>query len=61
MSDSHIQETVKHGVDGVATFVTVGALAEVLPPLAALFTIIWTGFRIYIIIETRVRTGKWKE
>jgi len=61
MSDSHIHETIKHGADGLATFITVGALAEVLPPLAALFTICWTGLRIYIIIETRVRTGKWKE
>ena len=60
MSDQHVQEVVKHGVDGVAGFVTIGALAEVLPPVAALFTIIWTGFRIYIMIEHRIRTGKWK-
>ena len=58
---NHIQDTIKHGTDGLAGFITVGALAELLPPIAALFTIIWTGFRIYIIIETRIRTGKWKD
>jgi len=60
MSDQHLQEVVKHGADGIAGLVTVGALAEILPPAAAFFTIMWTGLRIYIIIETRIRTGKWK-
>jgi uncharacterized protein YaaW (UPF0174 family) len=58
---SDIQETAKHGVDGVATFITVGALAEFLPPIAAIFTIVWTGLRVYIIIENRIKTGKWKD
>jgi len=60
MSDTHVQEVVKHGVDGVATFITVGALAEFIPPIAAIFTIIWTGLRVYILIEHRIRSGKWK-
>jgi len=59
MSDN-VQETVKHGVDGLAGFITVGALAEVLPPVAAIFTIVWTGLRVYILIEHRIRSGKWK-
>jgi len=61
MSDQHVQEVVKHGVDGAAALTTGLALMEFLPPVAAAFTLIWTGLRIYIIIETRIRTGKWKE
>ncbi len=60
MSDQHVQEIVKHTTDGIAGLITVGALAEILPPLAAAFTILWTGLRVYILIETRVKTGKWK-
>jgi hypothetical protein len=40
-------ETVKHAVDAVSVATVVGTLAEILPAIAALFTIIWTGFRIY--------------
>jgi len=42
-----MQEPVKHVVDGTAAVVAVGAVVKWLPPLAALFTIIWTGIRIY--------------
>lgn len=59
MSDQHIQETVKHSLDGAAAITTIGAIAELLPPLAAAFTIVWTGLRVYILIETRIKTGKW--
>jgi sorbitol-specific phosphotransferase system component IIC len=34
-------------LDGAAVFATVGAMTDLLPPLAALFTIIWTALRIY--------------
>jgi hypothetical protein len=40
-------ETVKHIADGVSVITVIGTLAEILPAIAALFTIIWTGFRIY--------------
>jgi hypothetical protein len=39
-------ETVKQIADGVAVVTAVGSLIEVLPAVAALFTIIWTGMRI---------------
>ena len=42
-----IQEPVKHAADGLAAAVAVGAVIKWLPPLAALFTILWTGIRIY--------------
>lgn len=38
---------VKNIVDAAAVGTTVGTLAGWLPNVAALFTIIWTGIRIY--------------
>ena len=40
-------ETAKTVGDALSIVTVVGTLAEVLPALAALFTIIWTGLRIY--------------
>jgi hypothetical protein len=45
MSMGH--ETAKTAGDALSIVTVVGTLAEVLPALAALFTIIWTGLRIY--------------
>ena len=42
-----VQETAMRVVDVVSIGVVVGTLSQVLPAVAALFTIIWTGFRIY--------------
>jgi len=43
----HSPETIKHVTDGLSIVTVIGTLAEILPAIAALFTIIWTGFRIY--------------
>ena len=43
----HTTEGVKHVADGLSVLTVIGTLAEILPAIAALFTIIWTGFRIY--------------
>ena len=43
----HELDTAKTVADVAAVATTVGTLAQVLPSLAALFTIVWTGFRIY--------------
>lgn len=40
-------ETVKHAVDAVSVVTVVGTLMEILPAVAALFTILWTAIRIY--------------
>lgn len=40
-------EAVKHTVDAVSVVTVVGTLMDILPAVAALFTIIWTGIRIY--------------
>lgn len=40
-------EVTKSFIDAASVFTVIGALSELLPPLAALFTIVWTGIRIY--------------
>lgn len=42
-----MQEGTKHALDAVSIVTVVGTLADVLPALAALFTIVWTGIRIW--------------
>jgi hypothetical protein len=51
---NHEIETAKTVTDVVSVATVVGTLAQVLPSIAALFTIIWTGFRIY---ETQTVQG----
>jgi hypothetical protein len=45
MSDSH--ETTKHVVDALSIMTVVGTLVEMLPSIAAIFTIVWTVIRIW--------------
>lgn len=40
-------ETAKTVADAASIVTVVGTLSQILPSVAALFTIIWTGFRIY--------------
>jgi hypothetical protein len=46
MSD-HTHETAKTLVDGLSLITVVGTLVDMLPSVAALFTIFWTGIRIW--------------
>jgi len=46
-------EHVKHIVDVAAALTTVGVVANVLPLVAAVLSIVWTGMRIYEMV-----TGK---
>jgi len=39
-------ESTKHALDAVSVVTKIGTLADILPAVAALFTIIWTGIRI---------------
>jgi hypothetical protein len=39
-------EATKHALDAISVVTVVGTLADILPAVAALFTIIWTGIRI---------------
>ena len=42
-----LSESAKHVVDALSIVTVVGTLVEFLPSIAALFTIIWTGIRIW--------------
>lgn len=43
----HSNETAKAVLDGLSVVTVVGTLVDMLPSVAALFTIIWTGIRIW--------------
>ena len=45
MRESH--ETAKHVVDALSIMTVVGTLVEMLPSVAAIFTIVWTMIRIW--------------
>ncbi len=45
MSNSH--ETAKNVVDALSIMTVVGTLVEMLPSVAAIFTIVWTAIRIW--------------
>jgi hypothetical protein len=42
-----MQEGTKQVLDSVSIVTVVGTLADILPAIAALFTIVWTAVRIY--------------
>jgi hypothetical protein len=46
-------EMIKHVGDGISVVTVIGTLTQVLPAVAAIFTIIWTAMRIVEMI-----TGK---
>jgi hypothetical protein len=47
MASHMATEGTKQVVDAVSVFTVVGTLGEMLPPMAALFTLVWTAIRIY--------------
>ena len=47
MSHHDWSDTVKHIMDGISVVTAVGTITNMLPAVAALFTILWTGIRIY--------------
>jgi len=50
----HVNEAVKHGIDALSVVTVIGTLANMLPSIAALFSIIWSIIRIY---ETKTVQG----
>ena len=54
-------ETAKTAGDAISIVTVVGTLADVLPAVAALFTIIWTGLRIYETETIQKLLGKGKD
>jgi hypothetical protein len=61
MAMEHISETGKHVGDAVSIVTVVGTLAQVLPSIAAIFTIVWTSIRIYETATIQNLLGKKKE
>ena len=47
MTASGIDETTKNVVDVLSVATVVGTLVDMLPSIAAVFTIVWTAIRIY--------------
>jgi hypothetical protein len=57
----HLNESTKTLLDGLSVVTVLGALVDVLPAVAALFTIIWTGIRIYETATVQNMFGKKKD
>lgn len=58
MAENH--ETTKHVVDALSLVTVVGTLVQLLPAIAALFTIVWTAIRIYETNTVQKLLGKEK-
>lgn len=61
MAMEHMSETGKHIGDAVSIVTVVGTLAQVLPSIAAIFTIVWTSIRIYETETVQKLLGKAKD
>lgn len=56
----HANDSVKALGDAASVVTVVGTLSDMLPAVAALFTIIWTGVRIYETDTVQKLLGKKK-
>lgn len=56
----HLTDATKHVIDGASIATAVGTLMQVLPAVAALFTIVWTAIRIYETKTIQKLLGKHK-
>ena len=54
----HTTETVKHVTDGLSIITVLGTLADILPALAALFSLVWSVIRILETDTVRGWLGK---
>jgi hypothetical protein len=57
----HLNESTKHVIDGLSLVTVLGALVELLPAVAAIFTIVWTAIRIYETDTIQQLLGKKKD
>jgi len=57
----HLQESTKHILDTASIATAVGTMMQLLPAIAALFTIIWTCIRIYETKTVQKLLGKHKD
>jgi len=54
-------ETAKSVVDALSIITVIGTLAEMLPSIAALFTIVWTTIRIWETPTVQNWVTKWRK
>lgn len=54
----HMSEEAKHLIDGLSIATLLGSLANVLPSIAAVLTIVWTVIRIYETATVQRLLGK---
>ena len=57
----HMDEATKHIIDGASIITVLGTLVNILPSVAAIFTIVWTAIRIYETKTVQGWFGKSKE
>jgi glycerol-3-phosphate acyltransferase PlsY len=60
MPHEHLTDATKHIIDGASIATAVGTMMQVLPAIAALFTIVWTLIRIYETKTVQKLLGKHK-
>lgn len=58
MTLNSIPDGPKHALDALAAAAAVGTVAKLLPPIAALLSIVWLTLQIFGWIEARVRAAK---
>ena len=55
---NHMSDSSKHLVDALSVATVLGTLADMLPSIAAIFTIVWTAIRIYETATVQRLLGK---
>ena len=56
-----VSETTKTAMDAASVATVLGTLLDMLPSIAAAFTIVWTGIRIWETDTVRSWTGRGKK
>ena len=58
---NYLSDSVKHIIDTASVLTVLGTLVDFLPAVAASFTIIWTGIRIWETDTVKNIVKKWKK
>ena len=58
MKTASDHEVAKQVLDVLSVATVIGAIVDILPSVAALFTIVWTGLRIWETDTVRELTGR---
>lgn len=58
MTDHPLSETAKHVIDFASVGIVLGTLSQMLPSIAAAFTIVWTALRIWETETVKRWTGR---